>query len=136
MVTHMHLRAHNFHFYRGSTEHSLGILPPRPHAFVRSHKSAGPNISYWYQPHTSPNEIPILFLHGIGVGLYPYMKFLKEINDGRHQKDGKIGIIAVEFLCISSRLTSPMLPKDEMSRQLHEILRRHGFEQFVLISHS
>ena len=135
-LTHGYLRMHGFQFYRGSTSHSVKILPPRPQAFIASYCSPSPDISYWYQPHTSSKELPILFLHGIGVGLYPYMEFLKEINQGRQEADGKIGVLAVEILCVSSRLTSAMLGKDEMCRQLRCILDRHGFDQFVLVSHS
>ncbi|RMZ76871.1 hypothetical protein DV738_g4674, partial [Chaetothyriales sp. CBS 135597] len=95
------------------------------------------NLSYWYHPHTSPNELPILFLHGIGVGLFPYMGFLTEINRGRDvKKDGKIGILAVEILPISSRLTSAMFRKDDLCDQLRGVLLRHGFDRFVLMSHS
>jgi hypothetical protein len=77
-----------------------------------------------------------LFLHGIGVGLYPYMEFLKELNQARGKEDGTIGIIAVEILSISSRLTSPMLRKDDMCLQLRTILDYHRFDRFVLVSHS
>ena len=136
LLTHAYLRAHSFQFYRASARHSIAILPPRPHAFVASNRSPSRDISYWYLPHTCEAELPVVFLHGIGVGLYPYMEFLKELNQGRKEEDGKIGIIAVEILPISSRLTSPVLQKDEMCLQLQAILQRHGFEKFVLVSHS
>ncbi|KAJ9607451.1 hypothetical protein H2200_008524 [Cladophialophora chaetospira] len=123
-------------FYRASTWQSIAILPPRPHAFVASIRSPSEDISYWYQAHTSKTELPVVFLHGIGVGLYPYMEFLKELNQGRKEEDGKIGILAVEILPISSRLTSPILQKEEMCLQIRAILHRHGFEKFVLVSHS
>ncbi|RMZ76718.1 hypothetical protein DV737_g4730, partial [Chaetothyriales sp. CBS 132003] len=112
------------------------MLPPRPHAFLGSYPSTSENLSYWCQPHTSPNELPILFLHGIGVGLFPYMQLLKEINQDRDGSDGRIGIIAVELLSISSRLTSPMFRKDELCDQLRRIVQRHRFDRFVVVSHS
>lgn len=135
-LTHVYLRFHNFRFYRASVSHSMTILPPRPHAFVASQRSPSQAISYWYRPHTSTTKLPILFLHGIGVGLYPYKEFLKEVNQGRCEEGGQVGILAVEILCISSRLTSPMLPKAEMCRQLRDILDQHQFHKFVLVSHS
>ena len=64
------------------------------------------------------------------------MEFLKELNQDRKEEDGQIGIIAVEILPISSRITSPVLLKDDMCRQLQAVFRRHGFEKFVLVSHS
>ncbi|RMD41346.1 hypothetical protein DV735_g3803, partial [Chaetothyriales sp. CBS 134920] len=108
-----------------------------PHALIGARQSASENLSYWYQPHTSPNELPILFLHGIGVGLFPYMGFLTEINRGRDEKkDGKIGILAVEILPISSRVTTAMFRKDDLCDQLRGILHRHGFDRFVVMGHS
>ena len=77
-----------------------------------------------------------MFLHGIGVGLYPYMKFLKELNQGRGDGDGTIGILVVEILPISSRITSSLLGREEMCQQLRVILNHHGFERYVLVSHS
>jgi len=135
-LTHTYLRFHRFQFYRASVSHTVKILPPRPHAFVASHHSTSHDISYWHRPHTSTTELPILFLHGIGVGLYPYMEFLKEMNQGRRKEDGDIGILAVEILSISSRLTSPILPRAAMCEQLRDILDHHQYHKFVMVSHS
>jgi hypothetical protein len=64
------------------------------------------------------------------------MKFLKELNQGRRTEDGFIGILAVEMLSISSRITSSLPRKEEMCQQLRTILQHHGFERYVLVSHS
>jgi hypothetical protein len=78
----------------------------------------------------------MVFIHGIGVGLYPYMQLLKEVNMGRRDEDGKIGILAVEILPISSRITAPVLRKEELCHQFRFVLRYHGIENFILVSHS
>ncbi len=130
------MRLHGFNFYRRSIMHSLSIIPPRPQALITSHRSPSRDMSYWYHPHTSEKELPILFLHGIGVGLYPYMQLLKEVNMGRRAEHGEIGILAVEILPISSRITTPMPRKEDMCQQLRSILCYHGIEEFILISHS
>lgn len=135
IVTHAFFRLHRFQFYRSSIVRSIGVLPPRPHALIASRRSPTPDLSYWYHPHTSRQELPVVFLHGIGVGLYPYMKFLEELNQTRQEKE-KIGILAVEILSVSSRITPPGPRKEEMCRQLRVILQHHGFEKFVLASHS
>ena len=127
---------HGFRFYRSSIVHCIVIFPPRPHTCITSHRSPALDLTYWYQPHTSRKELPILFLHGIGVGLYPYVKFLGELNQGREDEDGKIGILALEILPISSRITAPLLRKEEMCQKIRTILRHHGFGMFVLVSHS
>lgn len=64
------------------------------------------------------------------------MEFLKEINQGSREEEGQIGILAIEILNISSRITSPMLRKAEMCRQVQDILDHHHFDKFVLVSHS
>jgi hypothetical protein len=79
-----------------------------------------------------------LFIHGIGVGLYPYIPFLADLNatNGEDLSDGQVGIIAIEILPISSRITAEALLKDEMCEEVHCILKAHGWERFVLVSHS
>ena len=127
---------YGFQFHRSSLVGCLGIFPPRPQTFVASHRSPARDLTYWYRPHTSHTELPIVFLHGIGVGLYPYIKCLEDVNHGRQKEDGKVGILAVEILPVSSRITWAMLRKEEMCQQLRIILRYHGFDKFVLLSHS
>ena len=82
--------------------------------------------------------LPVLFIHGIGIGLYPYVNFLAQINqkDGSSAEDGDIGIIAIEIMPVSFRLTSPALGKDEMCDEIHKILEKHGWDKVVLVSHS
>ncbi len=135
IITHAYMRLSGFQFYRSSIARFLWIVPPRPHAFVDSRRSPAKDLTYWYHPHTSENDIPILFLHGIGVGLWPYMQFLRELNKGRAE-DKRIGILAVELLPISSRIAPPLLQKEDMCQQIRDILRHHGFRKFVLVSHS
>jgi pimeloyl-ACP methyl ester carboxylesterase len=96
--------------------------------------SPAPDLSYWYRPHTSRSKLPVLFLHGIGIGLYPYAKFLAELN--QKNIDGEVGLIAVEFMPISFRITGEAMAKSVLCKQILAILDHHGFDEFVLISHS
>ena len=130
------MRFYQLQWYRSSLIKCLAMLPPRPYALLTSNKSPATDTSYWYRPHTSRTGLPVFFLHGIGIGLCPYMEFLKELNQGRLHDDGNIGIIAIEILSISSRITSIALRKKAMCDQLRTILDHHGFENFVLASHS
>jgi pimeloyl-ACP methyl ester carboxylesterase len=63
---------------------------------------------------------------------------LAEINnhDVLGPEDGEIGIIALEIMPISFRLTSPILDKDGICRQIAAILDAHGWDKCVLASHS
>ena len=47
-----------------------------------------------------------------------------------------MGVIAVEIMPISSRITHPMPGKQEMCADIHAILKYHGWDKFVLVSHS
>ena len=126
---------YKFQFHRPSY-HAFSVFPPRPQALIGTHYSAAKDLTYWSRPHTSSSRLPILFLHGIGIGLYPYVNFLAEINQHGVNSDGDVGVIAVEILNISFRITCGKLSKDEFCEQLLTILKSHGYDNFVLVSHS
>ncbi|PCH37667.1 hypothetical protein WOLCODRAFT_142188 [Wolfiporia cocos MD-104 SS10] len=116
------------HFDSGSP---FKCFPPR-WVSVFSRHSPDPELSYWYRPHRSKTKKPVLFLHGIGIGLWPYVSFLLELAAG----DPDVGIIAVENLSISMRISPPPLPRQAMLAKLARILDRHGLRSFVLTAHS
>lgn len=116
-------------------------VPPRVAGLVSmatSKKSPGPDISYWYRPHTAKSGVPVLFIHGIGIGLYPYANFFHEVlqHKAGPDDDGQIGIIALELLPISFRITSTMPSDKEICRQINEILKFHNIDKVVLATHS
>lgn len=129
------MRYHSFNFYRTSHLHTF---PPRPIGFLGARHSPAKRLTYWYRPHTSDARLPILFIHGIGVGLYPYIDFLREINagDSEDPSGGQLGIIAVEIMSVSSRITSQAMSKETMGEEICCIVESHGWKKFVLVSHS
>jgi len=125
-----------FHYYRLSASYFLSRFPWRPWTLLSRRTSPGRHFSYWIKPHTSRTRLPVVFIHGIGVGLYPYTQFLASINSQMSPDDGQIGIIAIEMSAISSRI-APDLPKaSEMVSEVLKILAAHNITQFVLVSHS
>jgi pimeloyl-ACP methyl ester carboxylesterase len=80
----------------------------------------------------------MLFIHGIGVGLYPYTSFLRDLDKANKAggDDSDVGLIALEIMPISSRITHPALEKDIMVREILAIVQKHGWEKFILVSHS
>ena len=90
------------------------------------------NIPYWYRPHRSCTKLPILFIHGIGIGLLPYIPFLRELV----AQDPDVGILAIEILPISMRITAPPLDRDAMCAAISRILSAHGLHRVVLAGHS
>lgn len=114
------------------------MFPLRPFGLLSKQKSPAKTLTYWHRPHTSKIRLPILFIHGIGIGLYPYINFLSQINrsDKKHDKDGGIGIIAIEIMPVSFRITGAALERDQMCGEILQILRHHGWHECILASHS
>ncbi|KAH7248277.1 hypothetical protein B0J15DRAFT_400974 [Fusarium solani] len=131
----IYLRYYSFSFYRTSLFRFLAVFPTRLLTLLTTYRSPARTLTYWYRPHTSRTRLPVLFIHGIGVGLYPYIPFLADLNatNGEDLPDGQVGIIAIEILPISSRITAEALLKDEMCEEVHCILKAHGWERFVLL---
>lgn len=115
------------------------IFPIRPLTLFKSSRSPARRLTYWYRPHTSRSRRPVLFIHGIGIGLYPYVNFLAQLdsalNLGRSSKD-QVGIVAVEIMPVSFRITHSALRSDEMCEEIQALMRHHGFDRPVLVSHS
>ncbi|KAK3616996.1 transcription elongation factor spt5 [Elasticomyces elasticus] len=115
-------------------------FPYRPLTTLCAEYSVAKDLSYFYRPHKSKARMPLLFLHGIGIGLGTYTDFFADLvklnnKNGSHDQ---IGILAIEIMPISFRLTSQTLRRQEMVRQIRQILSHHGWDkqQFVLAAHS
>ncbi|KAI0926716.1 hypothetical protein AcV5_007432 [Taiwanofungus camphoratus] len=109
----------------------LFCFPPRI-LTIFSQQSPHPDLGYWYRPHRSRTKRPILFLHGLGMGLWVYVKFLIEV--ARAEPD--VGIIAIEDLPMSMRVTSRHLTREEMLAAVERVLDHHGFQEVVTAGHS
>ncbi|KAL8674222.1 MAG: hypothetical protein Q9168_001390 [Polycauliona sp. 1 TL-2023] len=128
---------HSFHFYRLPLKRFATVFPPRPLSLLTTHTTPARTVSYWHRPHTSKSRLPVLFIHGIGIGLFTYASFLGQLNKKKDaQGDGETGVIAVEIMPISFRLTHAALDVDEMKAEILKIVLSHGWRQFVLVAHS
>ncbi|KXT15291.1 hypothetical protein AC579_4856 [Pseudocercospora musae] len=134
------LMAKGFDFHRRSILSTLAVFPPRPAAFFTRHISCAPNYSYFHRKHTSKTRLPILYIHGIGIGILPSIRYLSDLdhalNNGRPEDD-RVGIIAIEILQISSRLTTAIPTRKVFLSEITTILDQHfGQGRFVLAAHS
>ncbi|KAJ9137642.1 Alpha beta hydrolase fold family [Coniochaeta hoffmannii] len=154
LTTHLCLFRDGFQYYGPPLRKTLGVFPPRlqavpallPFPGAKRYSSASEHIGFWYRPHTARNSRPVVFIHGIGVGLWPYTRFLHEIGrpatSGRSGggSEGQIGVIVLEILPISTRLTDPPLRREAFVEELRTILAAHAPDWldngFVLVSHS
>ncbi|CCM05133.1 uncharacterized protein FIBRA_07341 [Fibroporia radiculosa] len=123
------LLSHGFKHY--DNQNPFASFPWRWVSLI-SRKSLHPDIAYWYRPHRSKTKQPIIFLHGIGIGLWPYVRFFFELL----VEDPEVGIIAVENLAVSMRISQPPLPREVMLSVLLSILDHHNLPRIVLAAHS
>ena len=125
-------------YFQGFTHYNtrkwFHAFPPRPLLALFSRRSTDTvtNIPYWYRPHRSPTKLPILFIHGIGIGLLPYIPFLRELA----AQDPDVGILAIEILPICMRITKTPLTRDVMCDAITRILNAHGLRRIILAGHS
>lgn len=66
------------------------------------------------------------------IGLLPYVPFLAELLS----EDPDVGLIAVEILSISMRITPAPLDRKAMLEAITQILDFHSFQDVVLVGHS
>ncbi|ETN39813.1 uncharacterized protein HMPREF1541_06039 [Cyphellophora europaea CBS 101466] len=125
-----------FSLYARSAE-SVRSFPLRPLS-VLGKKSPSGAFSYWYREHTKKarenGHLPMLFVHGIGVGLHFYLPFLKDLMLSPRQQG--VGMIALEVLPVCNRITAPLPPSEQIAEEVLSILQYHNWENCVLVTHS
>jgi pimeloyl-ACP methyl ester carboxylesterase len=128
---------YRFQFNRLSLQKTLACLPFRFLAPFAAQQSPAEHTSYWHREHTSETRLPVLFLHGIGVGLHTYLPFFKEFaaSDSQTPAD-QIGMIAIEIMSINSRMTHAALCKQQQMDEIVAILDKHSWKEFVIVAHS
>jgi pimeloyl-ACP methyl ester carboxylesterase len=133
----IYMFASGFTFYRLRLGRFLTVFPFRFITLGSRRVSSSDTLSYFYTPHTSKSRLPILFIHGIGVGMWPYTGFLRALHRADAQAaDGQTGIIALEIMPLSSRITGTMPSHQQLGADILRILDHHGWDRVELISHS
>lgn len=126
----MSLLHRGFHLHRTALSRFFTLFPFRPQTLITFRKSPVKHLTYWHRLHTSETKLPILFIHGIGIGLYHYAKFLSDLNSAEGLEGGgpddQVGIIAIEIMSVSFRITHPALSKSKMCAEIEAILAHHG----------
>jgi len=82
---------------------------------------------------------PVVFIHGIGVGLLPYQKFLRKLEARCDATEGALSgrtLIAVHLPVIAQRLFPPDLLAVECVAALRELFVAQGFSAGLFIGHS
>lgn len=132
---------YGFRHYRLPLSRFFTNFPFRGHTLFSRHVSTAPKLSYWYRPHRSKTRLPILFIHGIGVGIHTYTSFCKllvsHLSDKASSDDDEVGIIVIELMPISMRVTVQALDRETIVSEIAQILAHHEWnEKIVLAAHS
>ncbi|KAL9608539.1 MAG: hypothetical protein Q9167_006632 [Letrouitia subvulpina] len=133
LIAHVYLLYHSFHLHRRPLPDFFFEFPIRGLELFSRHQSPVRRISYYHRPHTSTTRIPVVLIHGVGIGLHTYMRLMSEFDHAAH---GTVGFIALEIMEISFRLTHPALRRAELCAEILAILTHHGWSRFVLIGQS
>ena len=138
LITHATLRRHGLAHHRLPFSQTLTVFPLRPQTAFSQSISPSRRLSYWYRPHTSTQRLPVLFLHGVGAGLRTYASFLGDFirrdaaSLSAGKDDGQTGVIAIEIMSISMRMTTACPPRSEMLAEILAILRHHGWDELKI----
>ncbi|WIA11764.1 hypothetical protein OEZ85_011858 [Tetradesmus obliquus] len=105
---------------------------PLPHARHQWCDQAASSAARQRQeaPGSGGNEVPLVLLHGIGMGLIPYISLLFNMAaTGRP-------LLALEFKHVSMRWVLWVPTVDEVAEVLVAIMQREGLERCCLVGHS
>ncbi|PVH93901.1 hypothetical protein DM02DRAFT_676540 [Periconia macrospinosa] len=118
-----------FTFYRQPRSKFLRTFPFRPLTLFAPKESASPNMSYFYRPHTSTKHRPIVFVHGVGIGLAVYIPLFFILPK-------EIGVLAIEALPVAARITDASQISTDLMREAGDIITQQNLTDFVFIGHS
>ncbi|KAH8884368.1 hypothetical protein GQ53DRAFT_880118 [Thozetella sp. PMI_491] len=122
-------------FYAPKRSTFFTTFPLRLMHLLSPKSSAAPGLSYWCRPHRAKDKRPVVFIHGLGIGLIPYVFWLRTIP-----KD--VGILAVEMLPLSTRITTSLAPTPELANMISTCLDQQRaaqpgeWDEVVLIGNS
>lgn len=88
-------------------------------------------VGYWSGYTTSP-EVPLVFIHGVGVGLLGYVDFLHQLLT----QSGRRPVFLVELPYVSMRLVDHVPSATETVKAIEGMLNRFGYTKAVFVSHS
>jgi len=105
--------------------------------FVRQqHKT----LSYQYRPGMEPSKEPLVFIHGLGVGVLPYEGFIRKLLEKTLDESSSLygrSILLVELHAVSQRLAPPELHRDDFVNDMREIMATLGFSNGgIIMGHS
>ena len=89
-------------------------------------------LRYWHRPGatTSSSGPPIAFVHGIGIGLLPYLAPISQLAESGR------ACFLVEVPAVSLDMTERLPPAADVAADIERMLADHGDDGAVFIGHS
>ncbi|RKP05429.1 Alpha/Beta hydrolase protein [Thamnocephalis sphaerospora] len=107
---------------------------------VRRHRvRSNPKVTYWYRPGRTSSDssdqapLPVVFVHGLGAGITPYLKFVWKVARATSQT-APLYLIELPHVSMRFHEHAPTIP--ETTRELDAALREHGHRRAVFVGHS
>ena len=102
----------------------------------QKHRSASGRVTYWFRPALeaqplTPPQRPCVFVHGLGVGLAPYLAFLRRLS---RCHAGPLVVVELRHIALQLRTTLPTI--DSLVADLLSIHARHALGPATYIAHS
>ncbi|RKP25741.1 Alpha/Beta hydrolase protein [Syncephalis pseudoplumigaleata] len=114
------------------------------HADVGLRGDRSADVSYWYRPATkeacaarhrsATAPYPIVFIHGLGMGLMSYLAFIAKICYANGARDVPVYLLDMPYLGMRLLAQAPSIP--ETACAVKAALHRHGHRRAVFIGHS
>ncbi|KAJ9048581.1 hypothetical protein DSO57_1033644 [Entomophthora muscae] len=94
------------------------------------HRYSEDGLSYWHCSGNS-SEPPIIFIHGLGIGLFPYLEKIRRL---RNHSDKSIFLL--ELPHISMEIYHNILNHDQTLAAIDSLFKRHSLYKVSLVAHS
>jgi pimeloyl-ACP methyl ester carboxylesterase len=94
-------------------------------------------LTYWYKPCAplrsgEKEDLPIVFVHGIGAGLKVYRTMVTEIC----KRNPRSAIYLLEIPCVAMKLVEKLPVRDQLVRDVEAMLQARGHSEALFIGHS
>eukprot|EP00924_Labyrinthula_sp_SR-Ha-C_P009701 snap_masked-scaffold_22-processed-gene-3.0-mRNA-1 protein AED:1.00 eAED:1.00 QI:0/0/0/0/1/1/2/0/464 len=100
----------------------------------KTYKEGNFPFHYYKQENNKSKKNPVIFFHGIGIGLLPYLLLIKQLIPVLANRDRDL--ILVEIHLVSQHIFPFMFKPQELTQSVKNIIGRYGYEKSVIAGHS
>ena len=98
----------------------------------QSRQKSTNSFNYWYRAVDHPEDTPLVFIHGIGIGVLPYVHFLHRLIQASKPRN----ILVIELGQIAQQLNPCALEHESFCQDLCEVFKKLNMGPARFIGHS